>query len=139
MTLIENCDDEVVSWASQHLKQTIFPPYRAFGIAENGEMIGAMVFNGWNGANMEITVYGPGAMTKSAISFAYDYIFNQAGAIRLTARTRRNNLLMRKLLPRLGFKYEGTMKKYFGPEKADDALLFVLWPENGRKLINGRF
>jgi hypothetical protein len=127
-------DDEVARWAAFNLKQVISPPYVAIGFTRDGtHWHGAAVFNEWNFSNIEITIYGPGCLSPGSIGCAYRYVFNQIKANRLTARTRRSNSLMRRLLPRLGFTYETTLKRYYGPDRKDDAFLFALFPEQAVK------
>lgn len=133
MEVVLDRDGEVANWAATKLNQPITPPYRAIGFAADGELVGATIFNDFNGSNIEITIYGPGCMTREAIRFCFDYAFRQQGVKRITARTRRDNVEMRKLFPRLGFIYEGTAKRYFGPDKGDDALLFALFPDAAEK------
>lgn len=133
MQIITGQDDFVANWISEKLNQPIIPPYIAIGFARGEELDAAAVFNDYNKTNVEITVYGPGCLTRETIGYLFDYAFRQLGVMRITARTRRGNADMRKLLPRLGFSYEGTAKRYFGKEKADDALLFALFPDAARK------
>jgi hypothetical protein len=133
ISIITGQDQMVAEWASEQLKQPIVPPYVAIGFAKGDELDGAAVFNDFNGANIELTIYGPGCLTPATIKYVFEYAFRQLGVARVTARTRRGNAVMRKLLPRLGFSFEGTAKRYFGTDKADDALLFALFPEAARK------
>jgi RimJ/RimL family protein N-acetyltransferase len=59
-----------------------------------------------------------------------DYAFVQLGCCRLTARTRRSNKPMRRMLPKMGFMYEGTMRRFYGPTRADDAFCYGMYPAN---------
>lgn len=132
MQLVYGQDNAVALWVARQLQLSIHPPYVAIGVvADDGRELGGMVFNDWNGANMEVTVYGPRALNRMTLRAAFNYVFNEAKAIRLTARTKRNNKRMRKLLLRIGFEYEGTMKDYFG--RSDDAMLFRLTPQAAAK------
>jgi len=97
---------------------------------------GAAIFNGWNGSNIDITIVGPGCLTRGNIRAAYTYVFDQLRANRLTARSARNNKRMLRLLPRLGFTWESVAKRYYGPEKRNDAIVFALFRENAEKWMN---
>jgi hypothetical protein len=134
LRLVFGADDLVASYVGANLQQIMVPPYTAIGGTVDGETlcIGA-VFNQWNGSNLDISLYGPGALRRGAIRAVYHYAFEQTGAQRLTAITRRSNKTMQRLLPRFGFQFEGTSKRFFGPSKADDGLRFVLFPEQARK------
>lgn len=136
MSLVAGRDREVVEWASQELKQEFAEPYIAIGWTKDGDTYsGACIFNQWNGANIDISIVGPGVLTKENIAYIYRYAFDQIKATRVTARVRRSNSTMRKLIPRLGFKFEGPEKNYFGPTRSDDALVFALFPETANKWL----
>ena len=72
-------------------------------------------------------------MQRGIIRGVYHYVFIQCGANRLTAKPRRSNVVLRRLLPRLGFQFETVMKKYYGIQKENDAILFRLDPEAAMK------
>ena len=127
-------DSDVAEFVGKNMEREFAPPFTAIGVLDqNGNLVGGMVFSDYTGSNIEITIYGPGLMSRKVVSQCFDYVFNQLKCSRLTARTRRSNRLMRKLLPRLGFDYEATIKHYFGTERGDDALLFRLTPEYASK------
>ncbi len=109
------------------------PPYVAIGGVDNGELVIGAVFNNWNKANLDISLYGPGAITRGAIRAIYHYVFKQSKATRLSAITRRSNKLMRQKLHKLGFREEGVSKRYFGPRRADDAFRYVLFPQDAER------
>lgn len=111
-------------------------PYTAIGGTVDGQSLCiGVVFNSWNGSNIDISLYGPGALRRGAISGVYHYAFKQLNATRVTANTRRSNKVMQRLLPRFGFKFEGISERYFGPTRPDDAIRYVLFPENAEKWI----
>lgn len=138
MRLVFGQDEDVSAFVAQGLGINISPPFVAIGVVDRSDNpIGGIVFNQWNGANLEITIYGRGIIQRGIIAGTYWYAFEQCGASRLTAKTKRSNKLMRKLLPRLGYKYEGTMKNYY--KSGDDALIFRLDPEEAQKwMTHGR-
>lgn len=138
MILVFGQDELVAQYVFGNLGLPLVPPYTAIGGTRDGQTlcIGA-VFNQFNGSNIEINLYGPGALTRGAIRSVYHYAFEQLGVNRVSAKTRRSNKTMQRLLPRFGFKFEGISERYFGPEKADDAIRFVLFPDDARKWING--
>jgi hypothetical protein len=138
LILVFGQDELVAQYVLGNLGLPLVPPYTAIGGTRDGQTlcIGA-VFNQYNGSNIEITLYGPGALTRGAIRGVYHYAFDQLRVNRVSAKTRRSNKNMQRLLPRFGFKFEGISARYFGPEKADDAIRFVLFPDDARKWING--
>lgn len=138
MKLVFGRDDLVAQWVSENLKLPMIPPYVAIGGTRDGKTLCiGVVFNLYNHSNINITLYGPGGLTRGNIRSIYHYAFEQLKVNRVTAMTRRSNKNMQRLLPRLGFKFEGTSACYFGSEKSDDAIRFVLFQDDARKWING--
>jgi hypothetical protein len=124
----------IAEWVGNRLGVIISPPYVAIGMTDDDRLYcGGVIFNSWNGANIEITVAMDRGPTRGVIRALQHYVFVQSKATRVTAHTKRSNKKVRKLLPRLGFKYEFTRERYYGPSRADDAFAFVLFPENVRK------
>ena len=120
MRLIVDQPQIVATFVGAGLGLTFVPPYTALGwvmVRPNGEwrLAAGAVFNDYNGSNVEISIYGPQALTRQSLKEALRYVFLQLRCVRLTAKTKRDNSRMRKLLPRLGFELEGTLKHYFGP------------------------
>lgn len=138
MRLVFGQDELVAQYVFGHLGIALVPPYTAIGGTRDGKTLCiGVVFNQYNGSNIEITLYGPGSLTRGAIRGVYHYVFEQLGVGRVSAKTKRSNNNMQRLLPRFGFKFEGISERYFGPQKADDAIRFVLFPDEARKWING--
>lgn len=127
-------DQLVADFVSNGIGDFFSPPYVCIGFSRDGHSLcGGALFNNWTGSNMEVSIYGPGALTRYAMGVGCRYCFKQMKANRITAKTRRSNRLMKALLPRLGFVFEGTQKQYYGPTRNDDALLFALFPEAAEK------
>lgn len=130
MRLVFGCDTLVEKYVSENIGMTISPPFTAIGATRDGKTLcGGVVFNHWNGSNIEFHLYGPGCMTRENLRGIFHYAFVQISANRVTASVKRSNESVRKLLPRLGFEFEGTSKKFYGPTKQDDEIRFVLFPE----------
>jgi len=129
-------DQEVAEWVGRNLNKPMIPPYTAIGwVDEAGTPKFGAVFNSWNGSNIEVTIYGPGALTRAVIRTVLAYVFNQVGANRLTATTERKNKRMRDLLPRLGFSFEFVQKQFFGPNKRNDGVVFCMMKDDARKWL----
>lgn len=127
-------DQIVAEFVSAGIGDHFSPPYVCIGFSKDGKTLcGGAIFNNWNGANIEVSIYGPGALTRRSIAVVCRYAFLQAGASRMSAKTRRSNKRMQALLPRLGFTFEGSQKRFFGPNREDDALLYALFPQAAEK------
>ena len=129
MHLVGGHDRQVMDWASQVLDKRFVEPATAFGVVnDEGRLHGAAIFNDfYPGGNLELTYLGPHTLSRKIIRGIALYAFKECGVARLTCKTERRNRIVQKLLPRLGFTLEYSQKRYFGPEKAQDALVFVLY------------
>ena len=137
MRLVFGQDDLVARYVSDNLGVVISPPLTAIGATRDGQTLCAgAVFTDWNGSNLDIHLYGDGAITRGCVRGIYHYAFVQCGANRLTAVTRRTNHKMKKHLPKLGFQFEGLSKRFFGPTKPEDGFRFALFPEDALKWMN---
>lgn len=146
-TLVFGHDQAVAHWVFRQIGMRLAAPYRAIGIISprmpaDHALVGGVVLNGYNGANVDITLYGPGCFSRSFCRELSMHVFERLQCTRATARTRRDNAAMKNLLPRLGFRYEGTQRRYYGSRKADDAVVFGMlkadcpWLAPGRGIAN---
>lgn len=135
--LVAGHDEAIAAWAGDQLGVRFVQPLSAIGVVDaEGSIIGASVFNDYyHGGNLEWTCVGPGSLKANMLRELAQYAFVQLGATRVTAKTRRSNKLVRRLLPRAGFTFEMTQKRYFGPTRDDDGLVFVLFRENAGKWL----
>lgn len=136
MTPLIGHDQTVGEWVGKKLNKQIVQPYTAIGwIDADGTLKGGAVFNNWNGSNIEITIYGPGAFRRGSIVAAINYVFRQLNAHRLTATTERANKTMRRMLPRMGFKFESVQPKFYGPLRRNDGIVFRMLRADTRKWL----
>jgi RimJ/RimL family protein N-acetyltransferase len=128
--LLYGCDAKVAEWAGKQLNTPFVPPFVAIGVVDDlNAIVGAVIFNDYTGCNIEFTAVGRHAWTREIMQAIYAYPFHQLGVLRVTARTQRSNARVRRILPKLGFVFEGVQKKFYGKTRADDALVFALFPE----------
>lgn len=139
VSVIQGQDRAIAEWAGQRLGVVFQEPYCAFGfVGDDGELFAASVINDYYpGGNCEWTHYGPGLFSREMGAYLLNFVFNELTAARVTAKTRRGNVLVRKLLPRYGWEFEFVQKRYFGPTKDDDALVYVMWKERALRWIQG--
>lgn len=135
MKLVFDEPKRVADWVGERINSKIHEPYTAIGATRDGQLCAGAVFNGWNGANIDITLANDRGLSRGAIAAVYRYAFYQLKAQRVTAHTRRSNKKMRELLPRFGFVFEYTAKRFFGPNRADDAFIFALYPEKAKRFL----
>lgn len=129
MNLVLDRPAEVAAWASYRLGVPVPSECKAIGVIDkSGSIAGAIIFTNWNGSNLDATVVGQRCFTRNIIRFAADYVFNQLRYNRVTFRTRRDNKPVCRLLAKhIGSEgFEGTARAWYGPTKADDAIIYRL-------------
>lgn len=138
MEVVFGHDETVAAWAGAQLGVAFQQPFRAMGVIDGaGALCGATVFNDhYMGGNIEMTLVGPGMLTWQVQKAIMGFAFVTCGASRLTAKTPYRNKKVRKLLPKAGFQFECIQKRYYGPEKGDDAVVYVLFKERAGRWLN---
>jgi hypothetical protein len=126
--------DSIAEWVMRNLGWRAVKPYRAIGaIDDRGELVAGVVWNGYNAANVDMTAYAPGRISRRALRAIFTYAFLDLKATRITARTRRGRMSADDraridgaggLLERMGFICEGSARHYYGPGKANDAVIY---------------
>lgn len=115
----------IARWFGAQIGKEQQRPFSAMGwVDPSGQICSAALFDDHTGSNLEIHIVG--RMTRQTIREAFNYCFNQLGILRLTAKPYRSNKPLLKMLPRIGFQYEATLKRFYGPQRGDDALVFRL-------------
>ncbi len=119
-------DSVVAEWVAKqaHSKPPV-APFTAFGFVDRtGHLTGGCVFTGYNGDCVELSLAGRAAATRSGWAAITSYVFGQLGCSRLQMHTnRRNKRTLRMLAGRLGVRYEGVSRRYFGK---DDGIVYSM-------------
>lgn len=141
MNMISGTDKDTVGlfiggWFSNKTNNVLAPPYSAIAWLEDNQIALAAVFNDYTNYNIQAHLYGPKKLTKVCLKNIYNYVFKELKCKRLTAQPKRNNKKLLQLLPRIGFKYEATLKNYYGPFRSDDAIVLVLTEETAVKWLH---
>lgn len=120
-------DDAIVRYIERRLGIVIDRPCRAFGFASDaGEPLAAVVFNDYNGSNIELT-FAAERITRAVLRWIANYAFVDAGCRRVTVRAKRRNKPSLRLIMRTGFKFEGVAKRYYSD---DDAVIYSMFKEH---------
>lgn len=126
MNLLFGHDKIVAEWVAKQANSKPFvQPFTAFGFLDSsGTLTGGAVFTGYNGDNVELSLAGRAAATRSGWAAIVDYVFSQLKCSRLQMHTRKSNRrVLRMLAHRLGVQYEGVAHQYFGRE---DGIVYSL-------------
>ena len=123
-TIIVGRYDGIVGWIKDRLNAQVEGLYTTIGVLnEDGALLGGGVLHNWTRYDMELTYFGPETMTRRVFHKIAEAL-EEANCHRLTIRVPRGHRKTLVSLPRLGFKYEGTQRRFYGPRKADDAISF---------------
>lgn len=107
-------DARVAAWAFRTYQFRPTPYNSAVGVVdETGRLIGAGLYQNFNGSNVEGSYYGRGTLTPGIVrglikgALAFD-------PSRLTVVTAKKNRRLIRALQRIGFRLEGAQRRYYG-------------------------
>ncbi len=101
-------------------------PHATIGYERAGKIVAGLVFTNWSGADIEITGAGD-VLPRALLRAAAGYVFDQLGCIRATFKTPRDHTRAIRADKRLGARFEGRQRNFFGPGR--DALIFGILRE----------
>ena len=114
--------EAVARFVSERIGFALCPPYTAMGIERDGEIIGGVIFNSFEGAAVHVTLAGKG-WTRAFIKAVGDYVYRQLGCARITVTTADPKVV--EYAQRLGGQLEGVLRDQFG-EGRDATLVGIL-------------
>jgi RimJ/RimL family protein N-acetyltransferase len=121
----------VVEWVAK--KTNEFGNFGAavgIGLKKNGEIIAGVVFNDYNGVNIQMHVASDGSkrwLTREFLWTVFDYPFNQAKVNRITTLVGEGNKEALKFNEHIGFERETTLR---GAHPTGDFIVYVMWKRN---------
>jgi RimJ/RimL family protein N-acetyltransferase len=107
VNLVLGQDARVASWVAREVDADAVPPFTAIGWEHHGVIVAGVVFNGFTGADVEMTLAWHAPLTRQAIRTISQYVFEQLGVRRVSIRTRASRRDVVDQAQRLGFKIEG--------------------------------
>ena len=108
-------DHRVADWAFKSFN--LFPSQynHAIGVIEpTGKLVGAILFQCFNGNNVELSYYGRQTMSPGIIRAIARLVTVGMNVSRLTAVTSKRNKKMVLAMQRLGFRFECAQRCYYG-------------------------
>ncbi len=125
--LVLGQDAAVAQWAQDKYDCGLPACTHALGIVDDAGIIrGAATLHYYGGSNIELCYWGPTTLTRGIVRQIVEFCFYGLKVARMTCRTQRNNKIMVRHLTKLGVKFEGVARHYYGPSKQQDAILFGL-------------
>lgn len=118
-------DERVPAFVSALVGKRFVPPFTAMGVERDGEVVGGVVFNVFEGADLHVTVAGRG-FNRGFLADVGAYVFQQLGCERMTVLTEQPRIV--RIAERLGGQLEGLLRNHFGPGR-DGFLVGILREE----------
>jgi RimJ/RimL family protein N-acetyltransferase len=138
MNLVFGDDQRIADWASKVSGSPLRNWNYAVGIIDRtGLLVGAISLHDMNGSNVEFCWYGKHSASLSVVRGMLNFCFNKLKVNRVMAKTPRQNKMVLKHLPRYGFRFEGVMKRYYGPTKRLDGIVFGLLRPDAERFLRG--
>lgn len=136
MRLLIGQDQAIAAWAKDKYAAGLAPWVWAVGVVNRaGDLVAAATFHDFNGSNVELCYWGPWSLTRTIAGGIAEFCFYGLGVQRVTCRTPRGNKIVAKHLHKLGFRYEGLLRRYYGPAKSQDALMFGMTAADAERLL----
>lgn len=118
LMLVTKNSTRVAAWAFETWGCRPFHIDLAVGLArDDGELVGAFAFSGYNGSDAEVHFFGPGMLTRRVVRAIMLIAVMQLDLNRMTIRTRKES--MARGVQKLGAVYEGTVRRLYGPTDDD--------------------
>lgn len=113
----------VAAWFGSLTGSPQYGPYAALGwVDDSGAIVGAALFMDYSGSSIEL--HAIGRMTRQMLRECFQYAFDTAGVLYLRAKPPRHQRKSRDVLERIGFVPECTMRRYYGPTRGCDAIVY---------------
>lgn len=137
--LLFSCDEAIGQWLLKTKNKPFLKFDRCIGIVNNNELIGAVLFHGWNGADVELSYYGHYTLTLGILRSIAVFSLEEFDVARVTCITSKRNRHLMKSLQKLGFKVEGVQRCHYGKHDCNrnTGVRFVMFREGIERLAYG--
>ena len=111
--LLVHDDQRVAEWVREripHIRETGFGPCSAFGVLQDGMLVGGVVFNNYRKFDIHMSAALDAPLTRQSLRTLCEYVFGQLNVRRVTSITGKKNRKARKALQVIGFTLEGTAR-----------------------------
>jgi len=92
-------------------------------VSDSGRLMGGILLTDYTGHGVDMTIAGRGCLNSDVWFIVGECVFGKLGCERLSITTARSNKMVRRLAPKVGFRYEGIARRYYGTE---DGIVFSM-------------
>ena len=132
--VIFGADRQVAEWVRERVPgYLVRPNSRSLGIALGNRMVGGVVYEGWNGVNVEGTIASePGQvwLNRDTLHRIFAYPFVDLGCHCMTIVVAMSNVKSLNLVTKMGFQPEAIVA--FAAHDGSDALVLKMFSEQCR-------
>jgi RimJ/RimL family protein N-acetyltransferase len=116
--LVFGQDDFFGQWIAEKIGRPFKAPDATIGwIDEQGRIAGAVAFHNYEIHNIDLAVAAARPVTRGVIRAICHYVFAQLECDRITIRMRKSDKRGIRSAHKLGFTFETTLERFYGPEK----------------------
>lgn len=114
--LLDRAED-IQAWVFETYQRRLMKYDLVIGVLddESKNLVGAMMFYGFNGSNVNLDYYGENSLTPGIVRTICYIVIYDFNASRLTVVTSQKNKRLIRSLKHIGFRIESYKKYYYGP------------------------
>ena len=132
--IIMGHDHAIAAWVGNKLGIADFGPCSAIGVTKNGKLIAGAVYGNYHEdihgrpLSIEVTIVSIDKtwLSRHILSALFGYPFTRLKVRRVQLTTSKRNKKLRTMFERLGFKFEGVLRKAW--REGGDAVVYSMLP-----------
>jgi hypothetical protein len=129
--LLLHSDEQVAEYLFLNHVQPRMKYDQAIGVMVDGKLSGGVLFQCWNGFNVELSYYGKKTLTPGIIKCLARILVSTFNVARVTVTVSRRAKRLMRALRKLGFVLEGTQRCFYGHNDSvrNTGVRFVMFRE----------
>ena len=128
--LLFEADSIVADWAFRTHKFHPMKFDKAVGIVDRGDLVGAIIWQNYNGFNIDFSYYGHNTATLGIMRSVAQHTLKVFNPTRVTIMTPKTNKSLIRFLTRIGGRFEGAMRNYYGERGASSIAVRFMFPRS---------
>jgi RimJ/RimL family protein N-acetyltransferase len=134
--LLLHCDGQVAEYLFTKHVTPRMKYDQAIGIMTDDQLTGGVLFQCWNGFNVELSYYGTGTLTPGIIKCLARILVSTFNVSRVTVTVSQRSRRLMRALQKLGFVLEGHQRCFYGHKdiRRNTGVRFVMFRERVEQL-----